>query len=188
MEHIITLLTHYKYLILFPLAIVEGPIIAIIAGFLCTNGFMNPLLVFPIIVLGDMIGDSLLYSLGRWGMPTFFRKIGHRLGLTPERVDRARVYFDANPEKTISLSKITLGIGVAGIYIAGNAKIPYPKFIRICGVTSMIQYFVYLGIGLTFGHAYLLINHYLNYIASFFIVTALVILLFFYLKSMLKKL
>ena len=42
MDHIVYLLTEYKYLILFPLAIVEGPIIAVIAGFLCSSGFLNP--------------------------------------------------------------------------------------------------------------------------------------------------
>jgi membrane-associated protein len=187
MDHIIYLLTEYKYLILFPLAIVEGPIIAIISGFLCIGGFLNPLLVYPIIVFGDIIGDTLCYSLGRWGLPNFIRKIGHRIGLTPERVERARVYFDANPKMTISLSKITLGVGVAGIYLAGNAKIPYAKFLGICLITSMLQYFIYLGIGLMFGHAYVLINHYLNFVAAIFIVTGLAILLFISIKSMLKK-
>jgi len=187
MDHIIYLLTEYKYLILFPLAIVEGPILAIISGFLCTTGFMNPLFVFPIIVLGDIIGDTLCYALGRWGLPNFFKRMGHRIGLTPSRVDRARIYFDANPKMTISLSKITLGVGVAGIYLAGSAKIPYAKFIGICLVTSMIQYVIYLGTGLMFGHAYILINHYLNFFASIFIVTALAILLFISIKSMLNK-
>src|ERR1700681_1928234 len=105
MDHIVYLLTEYKYLILFPLAIVEGPIIAVIAGFLCTAGFLNPLLVFPIIVLGDITGDSICYSIGRWGIPKFIKKIGYRFGFNPKKIDRARIFFDSNPITTISLSK-----------------------------------------------------------------------------------
>jgi membrane protein DedA with SNARE-associated domain len=172
---------------LFPLAIVEGPIIAVIAGFLSTNGLLNPFIVFPVIVFGDIIGDSICYSLGRWGVPGFMKKIGYRIGLNPKRIDRARFLFDSNPVTTISLSKIILGVGVTGIYMAGNARVPYYKFLRICLVTSMIQYLFYLGIGMLFGRAYIQISHYLNYFESISIIAALTIILFFFIKSMLKK-
>ncbi|MFI5187085.1 MAG: DedA family protein [Chitinophagales bacterium] len=187
MENIFNLLYHYKYLILFPLAIVEGPILAVIAGFLCTGGFLNLFIVYPIIVIGDITGDSLCYMLGRWGVPRFLKKIAKRFGLRPENIERVRSYFDSNPNKTISLSKITLGIGFAGIYLAGNARIPYHRFIRICLFTSALQYVVYLGIGLVFGNAYKQISHYLNFFAAFTIVTALAIILIYLVKSIRKK-
>jgi membrane-associated protein len=182
------LLAHYKYLILFPMAIVEGPILAVIAGFFCTNGLLNPFFVYPIIVFGDIIGDSICYSMGRWGIPKFIRKIAWWLGLNPGSIGRARTYFDSNPVRTVFLSKITLGIGVAGIYLAGNAKIPYGKFIRICFVTSLIQYVFYLGVGLIFGSAYLQINRFIDNIASIFIIAALGVILFISIRSMLNKL
>src|ERR1700722_1510647 len=135
MDHIVYLLTQYRYLILFPLAIVEGPILAVIAGFLCINGFLNLFIAYPIIVLGDIIGDSIVYTFGRWGVPVFIKKMARGFVMKPEKINRVRTYFDANPNKIISLSKVTLGIGVAGIYLAGNTKIPYERFIRICLVT-----------------------------------------------------
>jgi len=188
LENIISLLTEYKYIILFPLAIVEGPIIAVIAGFLCSNGFMNPLLAFPVIVLGDIVGDSFCYMLGRFGIPKFLQQIFRWLGYNPGKIDQVRVFLNANPAKTIALSKITLGIGVAGIYLAGNVKVPYNKFLWICLVTSAIQYIVYLSIGLLFGKAYVQINQYLNYFASATIVALLALLLYFFIKSIIKKL
>ena len=102
-------------------------------------------------------------------------------------MDSARFFFEANPNRTISLSKVVLGVGVAGIFMAGNAKVPYNKFIRICLVTSALQYIVYIGIGLLFGQAYIQINHYLNYFASLSIIAAIAIFLFFFIKSKLKK-
>jgi membrane protein DedA with SNARE-associated domain len=188
LEHIVYLLTEYKYLILFPLAIVEGPIIAIIAGFLCTNGFLNPLFVFPIIISGDVIGDSFPYFLGRWGNFKFLRKIRTRFGLNSEKLHRVRIFFDSNPAKTIFLSKVILGVGVAGLFLAGNAKVPYYKFFRICLVTSAIQYSIYLTIGFLFGHAYIQINHYFNRFAAISIIIALALIFFITIKSLFKKL
>ena len=187
MEHVIHLLSQYKYVVLFPLAIVEGPIIAVIAGFLCTTKFLNPFIVFPIIVAGDMIGDSLVYMLGRFGVPPFLRSIVKKFGLKPENMQAIRSYFDANPAKTISFSKITLGIGFAGIYLAGNTRIPYGKFIQVCLLTSALQYIVYLTIGLLFGSAYKQISHYMDIFTALTIVIVLAILLFIFIRSKRKK-
>ncbi|HEY4967338.1 MAG TPA: VTT domain-containing protein [Puia sp.] len=169
------------------MAVVEGPILAVVAGFLCSNGLLNPTLVFPIIVLGDITGDSLCYSFGRWGTPKFLKRMAIRMGFDFKNINRAKIYFDSNPVRTVSLSKITLGVGVAGIYLAGNARIPYLKFITICLFTSIAQYLFYLGIGLWFGQAYIQINHYLNVMASISIIAALALILYSFILSIIKK-
>lgn len=160
---------------------------AVIAGFLCTGGFLNPIIVYPIIVLGDITGDSMCYMFGRWGVPGFLKRIILGFGLKTENVERVRAYFDSNPNKTISLSKITLGIGFTGIYIAGNARIPYLRFILICLITSASQYVVYLSVGLLFGSAYKQISHYLDFFAAVILVTAVSIILIYYIRSIRKK-
>ena len=75
MEFLISSLSQYKYLILFPLAIIEGPIVTVIAGFLCSQAILEPFYVFPIIVIGDILGDSLYYGLGRWSQLPVIKKI-----------------------------------------------------------------------------------------------------------------
>jgi membrane protein DedA with SNARE-associated domain len=187
MDTILHVLTEYKYVLLFPLAIVEGPILAVIAGLLCSNGILNPIPVFSIIVLGDITGDSICYSFGRWGVPEFLKRMAIWSGLNFKNVNRTKLYFDSNPVRMVSLSKITLGIGVAGIYLAGSAKIPYKKFITICFFTSITQYLFYLGIGLWFGQAYIQINHYLDFVASIFIIAALILIFYFFLRSIINK-
>lgn len=188
MDHIISLLLQYKYFILFPLAIIEGPILAVIAGFLCANGLLNPYLAFPIIVCGDIIGDSIMYSLGRFGVPPSLKRFAKRMGFKADKINQVRAYFNANPNRTISLSKVALGIGFTGIYLAGNSKVPYKRFITICFLTSVAQFIIYMGIGLLFGGAYQRINHYIDFLTAFIVVMALSILIFFFIKSKRKKL
>ena len=184
---IIDLLYKYKYFLLFPLAIVEGPVLAVIAGFLCANKFLNVFIAYPIIVFGDIIGDSLCYMLGRFGVPPFLKKILLKLGFKPEKIHAARSYFNNNSIRSVALSKITLGIGFAGIYLAGNAKVPYRKFILICLVTSALQYVVYLSVGYLFGSAYEKIAHYIDFLSALILVTVVTIFLFIFLKSNRKK-
>jgi membrane protein DedA with SNARE-associated domain len=193
MEQLIHLLETYRYVVLFPLAIVEGPVLAVIAGLLCTQGFLNPLIAYPVIVIGDITGDSICYWLGRSSRSVrlshfrLIRYIGSRLGSNGEKLERLRLFFDVNPIKTISLSKITLGVGIAGIFMAGNAKVPYLRFLPICLVVSAAQYLVYLMIGLLFGRAYIEIGHYLNSIAAACIMLTLGTVGFLFVKSVLKR-
>jgi membrane-associated protein len=188
LETALHLLIQYKYLVLFPLAIVEGPVIAVIAGFLCTNGFLNPVIVYPLIIAGDIIGDSLCYLLGRWGVPPFIRRLGEFFGIHRNGIEQIRALFHSNPEKIISLSKVILGVGFAGIYLAGTTRIPYNKFVRICFLTSAFQFAIYLSIGLLFGGAFIQISQYLSWFASISLIVVMVILLFFLIQLKLKKL
>lgn len=187
LDQIVDLVTNYKYLILFPLAIVEGPILAVIAGFLCTSGFLNPLLVYPILVLGDITGDTILYVFGRWGIPVFLKRVMKKSDQNNERVNRFQNFISVHPNKFIPLSKISLGIGFAGILIAGNSKIGYQKFIRLCLITSALLYLVYLILGLLFGAAYAEINQYLNVFGTFTIVTILAIITMLFINSIRRK-
>ena len=63
----VELLLTYKYLILIPLSIVEGPVLMIVCGPLIVLGILNPLLVYLIIVFGDIVGDFAQYYIGYRG-------------------------------------------------------------------------------------------------------------------------
>ncbi len=148
---------------------------------------MNPFIVYPVIIAGDLIGDSACYAFGRLGVPGFIKKIARWVGITDSNINRVRGLFNSNPTKIVALSKVVLGIGVAGIYLAGNARVPFSKFLLICLVVSAVQYVFYLGVGLLFGNAYLHINKYLNNFASFNIIAALAIILIIVIRYLLKK-
>jgi membrane-associated protein len=187
MDQVIYLLNEYKYLILFPLAIIEGPILAVIAGFLCRRGIMNIWMVLPVIVVADMISDSACFFIGRRGVPAGLKNILRRLGFNPQRVSRAKCFIESHPKSFIPMSKITLGIGALGIYLTGHSGVPYHRFILICLVTSICQYIIYLGIGFLFGTAYVRINQYLDYTASVILLLFLACILFFIIQSLIRK-
>ena len=78
---ILSLLEHYKYLVIFPIAIFEGPIIIIITGFLVYLGVLNVFIAYAMLVIADSLGDSLYYCIGKyWGKSRFIRKVGRYIG------------------------------------------------------------------------------------------------------------
>jgi len=178
MTHILFLLIKFKYLILVPIAILEGPFAAIIVGFLASSGVFNLFAVYGILVLGDMIGDSFYYALGRLSGSSVV-KHGRHFGITPKKLENAKQYFTVYHHRALIISKLAYGVGLSGLVAAGVLKISYKKFIKTCALIALIQSAFLLLIGFIFGHAYLQIGKYLNIYAKIISITALILIGYF---------
>lgn len=62
------------YIFMLGLMIVEWPIVTFIAAFLASLGIFNIWIVWSIGWLGDILGDLLFYSIGRFGFAIFEKK------------------------------------------------------------------------------------------------------------------
>ena len=173
-----SLLFTYKYIILIPLSIIEGPIITVICGFLVTLKVFNPFLVYIIMVLGDIIGDAGIYFIGYSG-----KRFLKYFKVTEEKLEKAKKYFEGNHKKAIVLSKLVHGIGFTGLMAAGAVHVSYKKYFKTCAMISVIQTFVMLILGILFGHAYVLIGEYLNYYAAIVSIVALIFLVILFLRK-----
>lgn len=182
MEHIETFIRAYGHIALIPLAIIEGPIVTVIGGFFVSLHLLNIFLVYPIILIGDIIGDTLFYLLGRYGRKHFLKWIGPKIGITEESLEKVREHFHVHGHRTIMMSKLIQGIGVAGLVVAGSAKVPYGKYISMCFVVTVIQAAGFLVIGIFFGHAYVTLNNYFHYVASATLLLALIAVLLYLLR------
>ncbi|MBI2627455.1 VTT domain-containing protein [Candidatus Nomurabacteria bacterium] len=179
---LIELLLTYKYLILIPFSLIEGPILMIISGPLIMLGILNPLLVYVIIVLGDIVGDFAQYYIGYCGkrfLPYF--------KITEEKLEKAKAYFSENHSQAIVVSKLVYGIGFTGLVAAGALHIPFGRYFKTCGLVSLVQYAVWFVIGIFFGNMYLVIEKYLNYYAAIVSVIILAILLFAFIRKYMKS-
>ncbi len=176
MSYILALLIQYKYLILFPVIVIEGPFATVISGFLISLGIFNVFIAYPIIILGDLASDSIFYFIGRFGSKSINKWMLY-FGVTPEKLENAKTYFTNNSNKAIVASKFIHGVGVSGLMAAGLLKISYFKYARVCLITDILQFGVFLAIGFFFGHAYKQIAIYLDNYAKIASIVALVIIL-----------
>lgn len=162
-NHIVLLILQYKYLILIPLAIIEGPILSFIAGFLVSTHVLNIWVVFLIIIGGDAIGDTLHYCLGRFGGEKFFRHFGKYIGVTPEDVIKKKAEFLHKARRTVLMGKFVHGVGIALLCAAGMAEVPYLKFLRFALVGALIQSTILVTAGYFFGRLYSTFSAYFYY-------------------------
>lgn len=185
---VIQWLIHYRYFLFFPIVVVEGPIITIVAGFLASLGQMNFYMAYILAFTGDLVGDSMYYCLGRWGSNPYLARWIKQLGLTKEKLAHLESYFVRHAGKTLILTKFTQGIGFAVLIAAGLARVPYRKFLWYNFLPTIPKSMILLLVGFYYGKAYLRINDYLNYVSfTIFSLVLFYILVYFLGGRLLNK-
>ncbi|HLD22258.1 MAG TPA: alpha/beta fold hydrolase [Patescibacteria group bacterium] len=186
-EQIIPWLLHYKYIVLFPLMIIEGPIVTIIVGFLSSLGYFHLSVVYGVIIIGDLVGDSLYYVFGRWGKETLIQRWGKYIGITEERVVYLEKHFENHSGKTLLFGKLAHGVGGAVLAAAGVAKTPYTRFLWYNFLGTIPKSLLLLLIGYYFGRTYVQLNTYLDYTAIMSVLLTVVFLLLYFVMMRVGK-
>ncbi|MFH1772988.1 MAG: DedA family protein [Patescibacteria group bacterium] len=187
-QQIILLLVTYKYILLFPIVVVEGPIITVIAGLLSSLGHLNIFIVYGVVVVGDLTGDTISYTLGRWGGARLIERWGHYVGLNIGHIQKFKNHFDKHTASTIIWGKLAYAMEMPFLIGAGMAKVPYRKFFLYTLIPTLPKSLLFLLIGFYFGESYSKINTYLDYTAIGTISLAILLtIVYFVMKNISKK-
>jgi membrane-associated protein len=175
------LLMQYRYFFLFPIAVIEGPIISVITGYLVHLGFFDLFVAYFVILSGDLVGDVLYYLVGRYGRLQFIEKWGHFVGVNADKVKDMERIFGRHSAKALFFGKFTLGLGGIIILAAGASRVRFSKFFLYSSLGSIPKSAILMLIGGLFGYAFLTIGRYFNYTAIITMVVAFFIALGYYL-------
>ncbi len=170
----------YGYLFILPISIIEGPIITVIAAFLAHQGYFNIVVVYFIVVLGDLIGDLLFYSVGFFGKRLSNTFVGRFFGLTDSRIKRVSDHFDVHSGKTIFWGKLTHSMGWAVLSAAGMVRMPIGRFLWFNFLGTLPKSLVFVLIGYYLGYAYKSIDSYISKIASVLFFVLLIAIFVYY--------
>lgn len=144
--------------------IVEGPVVTIIAAMLSRLGAFNVGIVFMLSVLGDMIGDVILYGLGRRFGLGFVRHAGKYVGITESLVQRMERYFVRHGGATIFTVKSTTGLCWATFVAAGIVKMDFRKFVRYSFLGGLVWSGFLVGMGYFYGYLWKTIRVYISWV------------------------
>lgn len=183
---ILLLLMAYRYAIFFPLAVIEGPIVTVIAGFLCSIGFFNFWFVYAIAMAGDIVGDALYYFLGWWGGERIFKR-GRFLWIKTEQLGRLEKHFESHAGKIMLFGKWTQTVGAPILLAAGMARVSLKKYFFFNTIGSLPKVFIFLIIGFYFGRAYAEIDKYFGYISLAVSIIIVLVVLIYLLRKKLRK-
>jgi membrane-associated protein len=149
---LLTLLLTYRYWVLLPLAIVEGPMLAFACGVLVSLGYLSAPVTLGILVLGDIIPDTVFYTLGRfWSDRPVVQRLAARLGVTEAHLADARGFWHNHPGKTMLMSKFAYGISSAFLFMAGLMRMSALRFYGYSISISIAHYVVIMTAGYYFG-------------------------------------
>jgi membrane protein DedA with SNARE-associated domain len=177
---LIAMLGHYGYWVLIPIAVVEGPAITMVAGALVAAGQMDGVTAAILLVLADLVGDALYYSLGRFGHGPVAGRLTKWLKVTPERLAKLEQRFRANDWKLILIGK-TQGLGSIILYFAGASRMPFLRYMVLNLVGTVPKVVLFELIGYFLGLGVLSSTHYMNYLTGVMFGAAFVLLALYWL-------
>ena len=149
------LIIEYRYVILLPLALIEGPVIAFIAGTLAALGYFNIIGLGVFFFARDMGMDGLYYALGYFGGNTrFARRMLKKLHITEDHLDDVRKLWEHHPMSTMFIGKLSYGIGSTFVSVAGMIKMRITTFFKYGALVAITQYWTLLALGYFFGNSF----------------------------------
>lgn len=149
---VIVLLEQYRYLVLFPIACFEGPMVAFVAGTLIPLGYFSAVPLIITLIFADVIPDLAYYFFGRWGKErSLIERVGPKLKITPERFEVVRNLWHTHPFKTMAVTKFAYGLSTPLLITAGLAHLPFNTFWRYSAILAAFQYSILVGLGYFFG-------------------------------------
>ena len=157
-------LQSYGYAIMLPLMILEGPVATLAAAILASLGAFNVWIVLILSIIGDMVGDVILFGLGyHYGMG-FVRRVGKYIGITEKLVLKMERYFERHGGKTIFAVKSTTGLCWAAFTAAGIVKMDFKKFIKYSIYGGIIWSGFLVFMGYFYGYLWREIRDYIKWV------------------------
>lgn len=154
LDTITHLVLQYRYWILIPLTIIEGPIVAFVAGTLAAVGYFNLYLLGVIFFVRDVGLDIMYYAIGHYsGRTGFGGRMLAKVGITTTHLDHVRDLWARRPGWTMLVGKLSYGIATAFIIAAGIVKMPFRIFIKYGVAVAVLEYGTILLAGYFLGNS-----------------------------------
>jgi len=155
------IIAQHGYTLFFLLAIVEGPIVTVIAAFLAVQGYLNVVIVYIIAIAADLVGDVALYLIGRFANATFISRWGPKFGAGPEQIERLKAHFRSHGGKTLVIGKLTHSVGFVVLLGAGASSMRIGPFIWYNVLGTIPKSLLFVLMGYFFGFYFKAIDSYL---------------------------
>jgi membrane protein DedA with SNARE-associated domain len=143
---IVPILSQYGYAVILPIAVVEGPAMAIVAGALVAAGQLNAMAACLLLIGADLVGDAGYYGLGRFGHAPLLAAISKRLSLTPERLHPLEKRFHDNDWKLLMIGK-TQALGGVILYFAGASRMNFVRYMLLNLVATTPKVVLFEAVG-----------------------------------------
>jgi membrane protein DedA with SNARE-associated domain len=148
-------LDQYGYLAVAGLVLLEdfgvpvpGETVLILGAVYAGTGRLNIVLVALLAFCAAMLGDNVGFAIGHFGGRPLALRYGRYVFLTPERLDRATLFFDRHGGKVIVIARFVEGLRQLNGIIAGMTGMLWRRFL----VFNAIGAALWVGVWTTIGY------------------------------------
>ncbi|MDE3133761.1 MAG: DedA family protein [Acidobacteriota bacterium] len=125
-------------------------------------------------VLGDVIGASICYVIGYFGLHEVLARPGSPVHIDERRIDTAHRWFERYGAPVVAVSRLIPVFRSAPPYAAGIARMPYWRFVSMATLGSIVWITGWTLVGKAVGHQWQQWKHHLDYVD--YAVVAIVVL------------
>lgn len=120
------------------------------AGAFAALGSLNPFLIFGLLSVAAVLGDTINYWIGHF----FGQKIiaNPKIPINQEHIDQTNKFFDKHGGKTIFLARFVPIVRTFAPFVAGIGKMNYSKFISYNLIGGIVWVALFTAAGYFFGN------------------------------------
>jgi membrane-associated protein len=159
----------WTYLILFLIIFCEtglvvtpflpGDSLLFAAGFFAAQGDLKPMMLFVLLSIAAVCGDSLNYWIGKLAGPKVFQRDRTRF-FKKEHLIRTHRFFETYGGKTIIIARFIPIVRTFAPFVAGIGAMSYPRFITYNIVGGIVWIAAFVLAGFYFGNIPMVKNNF----------------------------
>lgn len=137
----------WSYVLLALLVATEGPLSTLIGASAAAAGLLDWRWVLAATIIGNVVGDTLWYSVGYLGRMQWLYDHGKWFGMRPHHVARLEREMRSHARKLIIFAKLAYGLIVPTLVAAGMARVPWRKWFPVVFVVETLWSILLVWIG-----------------------------------------
>jgi membrane-associated protein len=139
-----------------------GETVLLFAGFLAYQGEIRLVWAIGIAIAGATLGDSLGYTLGRYGGTAFFERYVKRFKFLARWFENSKSLFLKHGHWAVFTGRFITGLRVFAGPLAGLFKMPYARFF-LFNFTGAVVWATAIGcVGYLFGDSWDNLSHFIK--------------------------
>jgi len=127
-----------------------GDSLIFVLGAFAAAGWLDKWLLYILLLLAGILGNTLNYSIGKWVGPAVFER-NYRL-LRREYLNKTQTFFEKYGGKTIIIARFLPIVRTFAPFLAGVGKMKYSKFTIFNVIGSFLWVSIFLWGGYFFGN------------------------------------
>lgn len=123
-----------------------GDSLLFVAGAIAASGGMNVHILFALLTLAAVLGNSVNYAIGRWLGQHFFTDAGSRW-LNPRHLEKAHAFYEKHGGKAVVISRFLPIVRTYIPFVAGLASMSAREFTfyNVAGALLWVGSLIYAG-------------------------------------------